>query len=72
MKEQGAMDAQDEGMGDAGEWREFALRRLPRELVERAGRAEAVEDPGERQGDIGPAVHPALAAPGAHPGAWWK
>ncbi len=68
MKEQGAMDAQEEGMDYAGEWREFALRRLPRELVEKAGRAETAEDPGERQEGVGQAVHPALAAPGAHPG----
>ena len=37
------MDAQNEGMGDAGEWREFVLRRLLREFVEKAGRAETVE-----------------------------
>ena len=43
VNEQSAMDDQNEGMGDAGEWREFALRRLLRELAAKAGRAEAVE-----------------------------
>ena len=38
------MDAQNEGMGDTGEWREFVLRMLLREFVEKAGRAETVED----------------------------
>ena len=51
-------------MGDAGEWREFVLRRLLRELVEKAGGAETVEGPGEHQEGVGQAVHPALAAPG--------
>jgi len=59
------MDAQNEGMGEAGEWREFVLRRLLREFVEKAGRAETGEGPGEHQEGVGPAVHPALAAPGA-------
>ncbi len=45
MKKQGAMDAQDEGMGDARDLREFALRRLLREFVEKAGRAETAEGP---------------------------
>ena len=68
VKEQSAMDAQDEGMGDARGLREFALRRLLRELVEKAGRAETVEGLGEHQEVVGPAVHPALAAPGARAG----
>ncbi len=68
VKEQSAMDAQDEGMGDAGDLREFALRMLLREFVERAGRAETAEDPGQHQEGVGPAVHPALAAPGARAG----
>ena len=38
------MDAQDEGMGDAGEWRAFALRMLLRELVEKEGTAETAEE----------------------------
>jgi len=65
VKEQSAMDAQNEGMGEAGEWREFVLRMLLREFVEKAGRAETGEGPGEHQEGVGPAVHPALAAPGA-------
>ncbi len=59
------MDAQDEGMGDAGEWREFVLWRLLRELVEKAGRAETVEDLANTRKEIGPAVH---SAPGSPPG----
>ena len=65
VKKQGATDARNEWMGDAGEWREFALRRPLRESVEKAGTAETAEGPGEHRAVVGPADHPALAAPGS-------